>query len=75
MRVFKKSSINEDHLTEFMIYIAAMIHWARQIKEVLSEQESVELAENATPLEEIEFWKNRCEDLSGQSRFSRFFTF
>lgn len=44
-----------------------MIHWTRQIKEVLSAQETVEIGENLGPLEEIEFWRNRCMDLSGIS--------
>ena len=44
---------------------AAMIHWTRQIKEVLSAQDAVQTSENAGPLEEIDFWKNRCADLSG----------
>ena len=44
---------------------AAMIHWTRQIKEVLSAQESLQTSDTAGPLEEIEFWKNRCADLSG----------
>lgn len=46
---------------------AAMIHWARQIKEVLSNQDAFEMAENSGPLDEIEFWKNRCADLTGIS--------
>ncbi|XP_064639639.1 dynein axonemal heavy chain 2-like isoform X2 [Lineus longissimus] len=46
----------------------AMIHWTRQIKEVLSSQDAFETAENSGPLEEIEFWKNRCADLSGISQ-------
>uniref|UniRef100_A0A8I3PUB4 Dynein axonemal heavy chain 2 n=1 Tax=Canis lupus familiaris TaxID=9615 RepID=A0A8I3PUB4_CANLF len=46
----------------------SMIHWTRQIKEVLSAQESVETGENLGPLEEIEFWHNRCMDLSGISK-------
>lgn len=45
-----------------------MIHWTRQIKEVLNAQESVETGENLGPLEEIEFWRNRCMDLSGISK-------
>ncbi|KAJ8310645.1 hypothetical protein KUTeg_012510 [Tegillarca granosa] len=45
----------------------AMIHWARQIKEVLSTQDAFEMAENSGPLDEIEFWKNRCADLTGIS--------
>uniref|UniRef100_A0A2K5XKM5 Dynein axonemal heavy chain 2 n=1 Tax=Mandrillus leucophaeus TaxID=9568 RepID=A0A2K5XKM5_MANLE len=46
----------------------SMIHWTRQIKEVLSAQETVETGENLGPLEEIEFWRNRCMDLSGISK-------
>uniref|UniRef100_A0A8C6W7X2 Dynein axonemal heavy chain 2 n=1 Tax=Nannospalax galili TaxID=1026970 RepID=A0A8C6W7X2_NANGA len=46
----------------------SIIHWTRQIKEVLSAQESVETGENLGPLEEIEFWHNRCMDLSGISK-------
>ena len=45
-----------------------MIHWTRQIKEVLSAQEAVETNENDGPLEEIQFWRNRCADLSGLSK-------
>lgn len=44
-----------------------MIHWTRQIKEVLSSQDNLETAENSGPLEEIEFWRSRCDDLSGIS--------
>lgn len=42
-----------------------VIHWTRQIKEVLASQEAMESADSSGPLEEIEFWKARCEDLSG----------
>ncbi|KAL8177088.1 UNVERIFIED_CONTAM: Dynein heavy chain 2, axonemal [Gekko kuhli] len=45
-----------------------MIHWTRQIKEVLRAQEAVESRESAGPLEEIEFWRNRCTDLSEISK-------
>ncbi len=44
-----------------------MIHWTRQIKELLSNQDANEIVENAGPLEEIEFWRSRCIDLSGIS--------
>lgn len=51
-----------------MVFVlAAMIHWTRQIKEVLSSQDTFEAAENSGPLEEIEFWQSRCADLSGIS--------
>ncbi|KAM6163721.1 dynein axonemal heavy chain 2 [Rhynchocyon petersi] len=46
----------------------SMIHWTRQIKEMLSAQETVETGENLGVLEEIEFWWNRCMDLSGISK-------
>ena len=42
-----------------------MIHWTRQIKEVLASQDSLETSSSSGPLEEIEFWRARCEDLSG----------
>ena len=42
-----------------------VIHWTRQIKEVLNAEEALEQADTAGPLEEIEFWTVRCEDLSG----------
>uniref|UniRef100_H2ZI79 Dynein axonemal heavy chain 2 n=1 Tax=Ciona savignyi TaxID=51511 RepID=H2ZI79_CIOSA len=45
----------------------AMIHWTRQIKEVLNAQDALETAESSGPLEEIDFWNNRCIDLSGLS--------
>lgn len=44
-----------------------MIHWTRQIKEVLNSQDTYETSENAGPLEEITFWKSRCDDLFGIS--------
>lgn len=46
---------------------SSMIHWTRQIKEVLNSQDAYETSENAGPLEEIEFWRSRCDDLSGIS--------
>ncbi|XP_078526452.1 dynein axonemal heavy chain 2 isoform X1 [Lissotriton helveticus] len=45
-----------------------MVHWTRQIKEVLSAQEALETGENSGPLEEIEFWADRVSDLSGISQ-------
>lgn len=45
-----------------------MIHWTRQIKDVLRAQEAVESRESSGPLEEIEFWRNRCTDLSEISK-------
>ena len=47
--------------------LAAMIHWTRQIKELLNNQDAHETSENAGPLEEIAFWSGRCNDLLGIS--------
>ncbi|KAJ1559853.1 Dynein heavy chain 2, axonemal, partial [Cladochytrium tenue] len=44
-----------------------VIHWTRQVKEVVSNQSTSELSESSGPLDEIEFWKSRCDDLSGLS--------
>ncbi len=45
-----------------------MIHWSRQLKDVLNSQDMSGLDETAGPLEEIEFWKNRNQDLMGISK-------
>lgn len=45
---------------------ATVIHWTRQIKEVVSNQDtSASSAEAGGPLEEIGFYSSRCQDLSG----------
>ena len=46
---------------------AVMIHWTMQLKEVVYAQDSQEITENSGPLEEIEFWRSRCVDLSSIS--------
>ena len=43
---------------------AVVIHWTRQIKELLASQESLDTSTSSGPLEEIEFWRARCEDYS-----------
>jgi dynein heavy chain len=42
-----------------------MIHWTRQIKEEVTNQENMELSEKAGPLAEIEFWRSRTNNLHG----------
>ncbi|RYY37748.1 hypothetical protein EON62_00890 [archaeon] len=45
---------------------ATVIHWTRQIKEVVSNQDNATTSsETGGPLEEIEFWSSRTQDLSG----------
>ncbi|KAJ3091962.1 Dynein heavy chain 2, axonemal [Quaeritorhiza haematococci] len=46
---------------------SSLVHWTRQIKEVVNNQHTSETAENSGPLEEIRFWRRRCDDLSGIS--------
>lgn len=43
---------------------AILIHWTRQIKEVVSNQDNSQV-ESIGPLQEISFWRSRCIDLSG----------
>lgn len=45
-----------------------MIHWTRQLKDVLGTQDTPALDETAGPLEEIDFWKARSQDLLGISK-------
>ena len=40
-----------------------MVHWTKQIKEVINAQHTSEANENSGPLEEIQFWHDRCDDL------------
>ena len=41
---------------------STLIHWTRTIKEVLHSLSSEDVT---LPLEEIQFWQDRCNDLSG----------
>lgn len=42
-----------------------VIHWTRQIKDVVNTHDSSASAETSGPLDEIEFWKGRAQDLIG----------
>lgn len=42
-----------------------VIHWTRQIKDVVNNHDSSGSAESTGPLDEIEFWKVRAQDLLG----------
>ena len=44
---------------------AIVIHWTRQIKAVVNNHDSSASAETSGPLDEIEFWKGRAQDLLG----------
>ena len=44
---------------------STLIHWTRQIKEVVNRQDDGEDAEDAGPLAEVHFWSSRTIDLSG----------
>ncbi|KAK2860339.1 hypothetical protein Q7C36_004505 [Tachysurus vachellii] len=45
-----------------------IIHWTRQITEVLNIQVAVDAGDSSGLLDEITFWMNRCDDLSGISQ-------
>ena len=48
---------------------STVIHWTRQIQEVVNNQESgADSSDDAGPLAEIQFWSSRKEDLSGIKR-------
>ncbi|VEL38084.1 unnamed protein product [Protopolystoma xenopodis] len=59
------ASKDKDLVNRFEMIV---IHWTRQIKEVLSSQNSSEDLEGAGPMDEIDFWKNRCDNLTGISQ-------
>ena len=44
---------------------STVIHWTRQIKEVVNSQDNSDQSEDAGPLAEIEYWRERSIDLSG----------
>eukprot|EP00741_Cyanophora_paradoxa_P024938 tig00000056_g24072.t1 len=44
---------------------STLIHWTRQIKEVVNNQDNSEQGEDGGPLAEIAFWRSRTIDLSG----------
>ena len=44
---------------------ATMVHWTRQVKDVVGNQEATLLTQDTDgPLEEIQFWRDRAHDLS-----------
>ena len=48
----------------YILCAVVVIHWTRQIKELLSSQESLDSSNSSGPLEEIDFWRARCVDYS-----------
>ncbi|ORZ33974.1 dynein heavy chain and region D6 of dynein motor-domain-containing protein [Catenaria anguillulae PL171] len=42
-----------------------LVHWTRQIKDVINNQNTTETSETSGPLDEVAFWRRRCDDLSG----------
>lgn len=64
---FEFNSIGEvvQDKDRLQIMESILIHWTRQIKEVVNNHDSSASAETAGPLDEIEFWKGRALDLVG----------
>ncbi|TGZ66460.1 hypothetical protein CRM22_005313 [Opisthorchis felineus] len=64
-RTSETEARNKDLVNRFEMIV---IHWTRQIKAVLNSQNTTDEVEGTGPLDEIEFWRNRCEDLTGISK-------
>jgi dynein heavy chain len=44
---------------------STLMHWIRQIREVVNQQDDSDLQEHAGPLAELHFWRARDLNLSG----------
>ena len=64
---FEFNNIAEAALNKDLVQImeAVVIHWTRQIKDVVNNHDNSASAESSGPLDEIEFWKGRTQDLLG----------
>ena len=62
---FKSVSEVSQDKERLQIMESILIHWTRQIKEVVNNHDSSASSEAAGPLDEIEFWKGRAQDLVG----------
>ena len=62
---FKSVSEVSQDKEKLQIMESILIHWTRQIKEVVNNHDSSASSESAGPLDEIEFWKGRAQDLVG----------
>eukprot|EP01035_Chromulina_nebulosa_P017108 gene17108-22622_t len=64
---FEFSSVSEasNDKDRLQIMESVVIHWTRQIKDVVNNHENSSTNETSGPLDEIEFWKVRAQDLLG----------
>lgn len=64
---FEYKSVQEAAAQKELIQImeSVVIHWTRQIKDVVNNLDNSTSAESSGPLDEIEFWKARAQDLIG----------
>lgn len=64
---FEYNSVSEASQDKERLQImeSIVIHWTRQIKDVVNNHDSSGSAETTGPLDEIEFWKVRAQDLLG----------
>ncbi|XP_067132990.1 dynein axonemal heavy chain 2 isoform X1 [Centruroides vittatus] len=60
-----EDAVNDKELVQRLEGVVLL--WVRQIKEILGTQNVASQVETIGPLEEIQFWKQRCEDLSSIS--------
>lgn len=59
------NSINVEDKELMQQLESTVIHWTRQIKEMINNQDETFDTEDSGPLKEIQFWKLRTQDLSG----------
>lgn len=65
---FHKMVCHYSLLLHGLCFSVVMIHWTRQITEVLNIQVAVDAGDSSGLLDEITFWMNRRDDLSGISQ-------
>lgn len=44
---------------------ASVVHWTRQIKEVINSQQATTSSDTTGLVEEVQFWRGRCDDFFG----------
>ncbi|CUG06458.1 dynein heavy chain, putative [Bodo saltans] len=69
-----EAQLKEAHLDKELVqrFESAVIHWTRQIREVVNEKDVDSAAESEGPLAEIDYWRARTKDLSNiRKQFGR----
>ena len=62
---FKTEAEAAQDKERLQIMESIVIHWTRQIKDVVNNHDNSASSESSGPLDEIDFWKGRAQDLIG----------